>query len=162
MFWCYEIKQSGFNPHQRSCSRHQNTEKRRIERLQASTAGLLCHGLLCASPLYVCYHTSGTACDLLNSHLLSVQVRLTCRRTWQPARTCRAIVAPATHTNGAALRAGKPVLENPLRRDSVQSDNPSAAAQLYRQPKGMLPTRLRLFAGTANPVRRPSLCHATS
>lgn len=96
-----------------------------------------------------------------NSHVLNVQVRHTCRRPLQAAWTCRAIVAPTTHTNGAALRAGKPVLENPLWHDSLQAESHSTAAQLYRQPKGMLPNRLRLFAGTANPVCRPLLCFAT-
>ena len=67
--------------------------------------------------------------------------------------SCKAVVAPATHTNGAALGAGKPVLDSPLWRDSFSSDGQhNTANQLYRQPKSILPNRLRLFAGTANPV----------
>lgn len=75
--------------------------------------------------------------------------------------SCKAIVAPATHTNGAALGAGKPVLDSPLWRDSFSSDSQhNTASQLYRQPKSILPTRLRLFAGTANPVRSRTLSQA--
>ena len=67
--------------------------------------------------------------------------------------SCKAIVAPATHTNGAALGAGKPVLDSPLWRSSFSSDSQhNTASQLYKQPKSILPNRLRLFAGTANPV----------
>lgn len=67
--------------------------------------------------------------------------------------SCKAVVAPATHTNGAALGAGKPVLDSPLWRDSFSSDGQhNTANQLYRQPKSILPNRLRLFAGTANPA----------
>ncbi|KAL3142681.1 ribose-phosphate pyrophosphokinase 1 [Trebouxia sp. C0009 RCD-2024] len=91
------------------------------------------------------------ACKL-PQQVCCLKVRHTCRRPLQAAWTCRAIVAPTTHTNGAALRAGKPVLENPLWHDSLQAESHSTAAQLYRQPKGMLPNRLRLFAGTANPA----------
>lgn len=107
---------------------------------------------------------STAVCVLFTTQVLSavskcmfvdLQARHICRRPLQPAWTCRAIVAPTTHTNGAALGGGKPVLENPLWRDSFQTDSHSTAAQVYRQPKGMLPNRLRLFAGTANPVCKP-------
>ncbi|KAL0033245.1 hypothetical protein WJX77_000313 [Trebouxia sp. C0004] len=67
--------------------------------------------------------------------------------------SCKAVVAPATHTNGAALGAGKPVLDSPLWRDSFSPDSQhNTASQLYRQPKSISPNRLRLFAGTANPA----------
>jgi len=75
---------------------------------------------------------------------------------------CKAVVAPATHTNGAALGAGKPVLDSPLWRDSFSSDSQhNTASQLYRQPKSIVPNRLRLFAGTANPVRSRTLFQAS-
>ena len=121
------------------------------ERLQGTSSGLMSQVLLSVSPLRI----SKTQCALLTTHhhvSVLVQVRHVCRRPSHSTWTCRATVAPTIRTNGAALDTGKPVLDNPLWRDTLQADSPNTAAQLYRQPKGMLPNRLRLFAGTANPV----------
>ena len=74
-------------------------------------------------------------------------------RQQRAAKPCKAVVAPSTHTNGSAVGTAKPVLENPLWRDAFPAESQhSASNQLYRQPRHILPNRLRLFAGTANPV----------
>ena len=135
----------------RPSSRLQDLESGCLKRLQASFSGLLSQVLLSASPLHAVCHTVRRA--LCTTMTVLVQVRHICRRPLHTAWTCRAIVAPTTRTNGAALGTGKPVLDNPLWRDSLQADN--TAAQLFRQPKSILPNRLRLFAGTANPVCEP-------
>ncbi len=88
------------------------------------------------------------ACSLTS---VLVQAGLSRNRVSRLRFSCKAVVAPATRTNGAALGAGKPVLDSPLWHESFSADS-QHNTQLYRQPKSMLPNRLRLFAGTANPV----------
>ena len=121
----------------------------RTKRQQDIASGWCLFPLIClaqGAAEHICYQFGSMRLSL-------VQAGHICRRLRRSQLSCRAIVAPTSYTNGAALGTGKPILDNPLWRDTFQPESHhSTAAQLLRQPKTILPNRLRLFAGTANPV----------
>lgn len=85
------------------------------------------------------------------------------RRSVLQSRQQQPVLAVSTATNGvtATTQAAKPILDAPIWHDPThQTSNINTNHQLmqHRAPRTLMqPTRMRLFAGTANPVCIPCM-----